>query len=376
MPQTSLLSTRTYSLSLRLLALLGSTLLSLVAGLGLYKIVRASASPVNSSNDYILTFVDALDRPLTEKPGTLKLVFDPFLVYRHAPNQRTSSFTIDQHGFRGGITSDKPKIILLGSSAVFGQDLESDNETLARQLDHRYPTHQFVNAGIVGYLAGQELAMMIHRADPLHPVGYILIDGWNEIFDQYHFARRPADRLGFNNAFFDLENRLASLAAARLGKDLTAPPPAELPSPQDSLDQIARTYVSQVERMATFARARGAFFLWCLQPELSAKKHRTHDEQRALAAWNQAYGYIDRGFPQAFEHLARHSVHSAKQVNVEPIILSHHPTLADSTDSLFIDPVHLSARGNALLAEILVPQIRQVLDASPQPPLPQTDHRE
>jgi hypothetical protein len=238
------------------MTLILSSVLSSTLGWGLYRIVRANPSPPPFNSDYTLTLVDAHGRPLTERPGQLKLQFDPLLLYRNHPRQRTRSFKIDEHGFRGGIKTSLPKVFVLGSSAVFGQELDSDQLTLSAQLEKLDPDHEYVNAGVVGYLSGQELAMMVHVADRFQPVGYILMSGWNEIFDQYHCQRRPVDRLGYNNAFFDLENRLASLAATNLGSPAsTHLQPADLPSPADSLRQIIDHYLLNVDRMNIFALA-------------------------------------------------------------------------------------------------------------------------
>ncbi|MBY0586622.1 hypothetical protein K2X85_05565 [bacterium] len=357
---------RQATISARLSALICSAALSgLVAG-GVYKIVRASAHEDARPNDYTLTFVDANDRPITDKPGTLKLVLDPFVVYRNAPSQKTKSFTIDEHGFRAGMRSDRPKVFLLGGSAVFGQDLERDDQTLSAQLDQRCPTYSFVNAGVVGYLAGQELGFMAHYADEFQPVGYILIDGWNEVFDQYHFAVRPSNRLGFNNAFFDIENRLAQLAASQqTSSPLSVAPMANLPSPERALEQISQNYRSQVERMASFATSRGAFFLWAMQPELAAKNRQNEAEQRSLTAWNKAYGYVDRGFPQAYARLAREAASTAQKRGIAWESLLDHPAITSSTETLFLDPVHLSPRGTEVVSQILKDRIGVMLKASP-----------
>ncbi len=193
---------------------------------------------------------------------------------------------------------------MLGGSAVFGQDLDSDQQTLPAQLEKIDATHEFINAGVVGYLSGQELAMMVHVADRFRPAGYVLMSGWNEIFDQYHFSRRPADRLGYNNAFFDLENRLASLASTHLRLPMTPPQLVPLASLSESLRQIIEVYLLNVDRMADFAGARGAFFLWVIQPELSMKGTRTDDENRAMETFNHAYGYVDKGFPRLTKSLS------------------------------------------------------------------------
>ncbi len=344
----------------RWVALLVSSVLSSTIGWGLYRIVRASPSHPPINTDYTLTFVDAHHRPLTEKPGQLQLQLDPLLLYRNRPRQNTRSFTIDEHGFRGGIQTSLPKVFVLGASAVFGQDLDSDQQTLSAQLGKLDPTYEFINAGVVGYLSGQELAIMVHQADRFRPVGYILMSGWNEIFDQYHFSRRPADRLGYNNAFFDLENRLASLASANLGSTPTPSSPPTLPSPADSLRQIIDQYLLNVDRMADFARARGAFFLWVIQPELSMKKKRTVDEDRALDTFNHAYGYVDRGFPEAYQELVHQSIRHAEQKEIPYIDPMADRRLGDASETLFRDPVHLSSEGNEILAQVLHQALPQI----------------
>jgi hypothetical protein len=342
------------SLRWGLVGLAFSTLFSSLAGWGVYKIVRASAPPVAVNEDYILTFVDADGRPLSDKKGTLQLEHHPFLLYRNRPNQKTKSYSTDEHGLRGAITTHRPKVFLLGSSAVFGQDLDRDDQTLARQMTRRDPTREYVNGGVVGYLAGQEWGLMLHYADPMKPVGYVLIDGWNEIFDQYHFACRPAGRLGFNNAFFEIENRLAALASGSASAPPFPAPPAPPPrDPATSLAEVISQYLQTVEQMVLFARARGAFFLWAPQPELSRKRTRTDAEERSLEGWNKAYGYIDRGFPAAYGQLVDASRQHAQKTDIPWVDTTLDPAIRDRPETLFLDPVHLSARGNEVLAEVL-----------------------
>lgn len=351
-------ASRRWSLRARGGAALVSTAVALAAaGVG-WRFVQAQA-PTRPTGDYALCLVDGAGRPLTELQGTLRLTLDPFTVYRNAPNQRTESYWIDAHGFRGGLgDGTRPRVFLLGGSAAFGQDLPSDEDALPAKLSKEAADVEIVNAAVVGFLAGQELALMVHHLDRFGAAGYVALDGWNEIFDQYHFGGRPDPRLGFNNAFFDVEQRLHERCAALAGRPPQPRPPAAH-DPERTFDALLSDYLDNLERMHAFARARGARFLAAIQPEMGQKRLLTAEERRALDAWNHAYGYVDRDFSGVFARFAERTAQYCASRDIPCVVVGRSPELADSTERLFLDPVHLSPAGSRVVARILAREMEQ-----------------
>src|SRR6188768_2749485 len=126
---------------------------------------------VDQMPGYSPTLVDHAGRALSERPGHVRLVLDPFSGYRNLGNQRATSFTIDENGFRGGFRggADRALAFLLGASTAFGHGVPRDDDTLASVLSRRQGRYRVVNAGVIGYESGQELGLMTHYLDRFGP---------------------------------------------------------------------------------------------------------------------------------------------------------------------------------------------------------------
>lgn len=344
---------RRWSNRSRCLAVAVSSVLSVAASLLCWRLVFAKEPP-RPTSDYALSLVDGAGRPIAEPHGPLRLMLDPFTVYRTAPTQRNSSYSIDDHGFRGGMgDGQRPRVFLLGGSAAFGQDLPGDDDTITANLSSGVPNVEIVNAAVVGFLSGQELALMVHHLDRFHPAGYIVLDGWNELFDQYHFGGRPDGRLGFNNSFFDVENRLHAHHAALTAQTPNPRPNGMTLNREQVFDDVVDEYLANLDRMNDFALARGAHLLVALQPEIAQKRSLTPRERKALDAWNHAYRYVDLGFSATFERLIGRTADFCQSKGIPLVVIGRQAELAETNDELFLDPVHLSAAGSRVVAAIL-----------------------
>lgn len=343
------------------MALIVSSILSAAFGAGLYRLARAEVTRSTPSRDFQLSFEDGHGRPISAQDGPLRLVLDPFTLYRNAPDQRTASYAINQHGFRGPwIESAQEQVFLLGGSTAFGLDLTRDDQTVAGQLENRWPGVTVVNAGVVGYLSGQELALMVHYLDHFTPTGYIVLDGWNELFDQFHFAPRWDGRLGFNNTFFDIENRLHQFHVnqTRIG----SLPPRDLPAADRNayFDTIVDEYVSNVARMHAFATARGAVFLLVPQPELGSKRFPTEEEERALRHYERGYAYRSREFPKHYAELVRRTMKRCRSQGIPAYDLSADARWRDCRQRLYVDAVHWTPAGSSLAAHLIAEECRSL----------------
>lgn len=352
---------RHWSLRTKLTALCVSlTTMILVSAICLRWIWAKPRRPAPHS-DYSLCLVDAAGRILSQRTGVLRLVLDPFTVYRNAPNQRTGSYEIDENGFRGGLGARSgPRVFVLGGSAAFGQDLSSDKDTLTAQLSSRMGSVEFVNAGVVGYLSGQELALLVHYVDSHKPEGVIVFDGWNELFDQWLFGGRPISRLGFNNTFFEVEDRLHVQACASIPVEPTprmAPSEADL---QRIFEEALKSYLSNLEKMNAFARSRGAWFLVAPQPEIGDRCRLTQEETASLRPWNTAYGYTARGFSEAYRVFVDRALAFCSSQDIPAVAVGRDRGFADADTPLFLDPVHLSPAGARVAAGVMSDVIERV----------------
>ncbi len=351
---------RTYAAKL---ALAGVTVGVALGGVGLAGRLLRGKTP-RPEPAYGLQLRDDAGRLLGQPHGPLQMRLDPFTVYRSAPNQCTDHFTIDPQGWRGpGARGAGAAIVLLGGSAVFGQELAGDGETCAAQLEALLPGTPVLNAGVAGFLSGQELAAYVHhlRGTPARAV--VVVDGWNELFDQWQCGPRADERFGFNNTFFQIADRLAAAAPAD-GAALR--PAAAAPDDERYLQKLFDAYAANVHDIQRMAAARGAEFLWALQPELGGKPGPTVEEAKILAGWDRTYGYLRRDFPRRYAWLRARAVEYAAQHRLPCVDVGAEPEFAQAAGvALFHDPVHPNAEGQRRLAAVLARKLGGLPEAGP-----------
>jgi hypothetical protein len=285
---------------------------------------------------------------LSTQKGGLAAVLDPFTFYANYPRQITPHFKIDEHGLRGGIADDsKPKVFLVGGSAAFGYGLESDDQTITGCLNREVPSYTFVNAGVVGYVSGQECVLMITRLDRFKPVAYLLLDGWNDINDS--LGKRP--HLGVNNEFEAFGRRLAeyNIVSDKVGnaREVFAGGRADEVT-DDDIAGVLAVYLANLEKMNAWAGLRGASFCVMFQPLVADREHPT-DVEKSLGRNVQLHAKY-RGFiADAIEFCTGHGIRYCD--------VARRAEFQDSTETLFIDAVHPSAAGQAVLAAIAKTEI-------------------
>lgn len=155
---------------------------------------------------------------------------DPLLGFRLGRSVvaivRDSVYVTNSQGFvstgEARFTVEQPKppgvyrIMVIGGSTVLGQGARTPAENLParlhRELGRRHPRVEVVNAGVGGYVSGQELARALAELLPYAPDVLVLYDGWN---DQYFldvlFRQLPAAVANGLKAptHYELEARLA-----------------------------------------------------------------------------------------------------------------------------------------------------------------------
>lgn len=268
---------------------------------------------------------------------------------------------IDARGHRSApARPGAPKIVALGGSTLFGFGLPSDDTTFAWLLGERFPDHEVVNAGVIGYLSGEELATMVYRFGPDEAVAYVVFDGWNELLDQLYYQRRLDYEFGFNNQFLILEGRLHKLYAEESGIEAEPPPP---PPPEDDgyFDRLCTAYEENLARMHRVALGRGARLLAVLQPELGSKLVRTESEEAAFSESLRVYeGY--ESFPARYAAFrARVRGFCAKR-GILVVDLAEEPAIRDEPAELFYDAVHLNVQGNRIVARIIGEELEKLLE--------------
>jgi GDSL-like Lipase/Acylhydrolase family len=344
------------------LALLAASVgLSAWAGTVLYRLFtkQGSVAPVGALGlAYAPALVDQSGRALSEKRGALKLMIDPFTSYRNLPGQRTDHFSVDADGFRGEVPSDeRPLAAVLGGSATFGLGLEGDADTFVALLNRRRLRYRFANAGVVGFLSGQELGLMVHQIDAFRPRLYVVFDGWNDMFLQL-FPHRRSRVMGFNpDEFGRIQDRLLDHHLEQVPLPEPGPPvdPWVAEYNRDEafrVRQIVSSYVSNLEKMASFARSRGAGLLVVFQPELSCKKALVGSEPAAAELMSR-FDKTHASFPARYRELVDEAAKVCAASGIDCHDLDRGPEVCGSGEELFLDGVHLNRRGQELVAGVI-----------------------
>jgi lysophospholipase L1-like esterase len=335
----------------KLAVLSASVLLALAVGLPIVRHFR-KASKLRPLSPYGLQLVDDAGRPLGKPHGPIKIAFDPFTVYRLAPNHATPKATINEHGGRGPTpTSVGDVVAFLGGSACFGQELAGDDEVFTAVLQRINPNRRWMNFGCPGYHSGQELAFYLHRLRALAPAAVVSLSGWNDVFGAIQGPPRRPGTDGVNGTFFEIRDRLCDYAAGGRGRGASVPPPAV--TRNEGFERACSNYIDDMLDLSRVAKARGAAFLWVVQPELGAKERRTQLENDTLTAWEVHYRYSPAEFTSRYKELRSRAKAAALRHGVPFLDVNESDEWRSQTAMLFADPVHPNAEGHRVLASIL-----------------------
>ncbi len=126
----------------------------------------------------------------------------PFTMFHVQRNYRSAVINTNHLGFRARELNDyvndpRPKIIILGGSAIFGTFSTSDEKTLSAQLEAYLRQHgrdvTCINLGMQGYTSEQEMITLNRIGMRFNPSLVIAIDGWNDVI--HYSANRDLPQL-------------------------------------------------------------------------------------------------------------------------------------------------------------------------------------
>jgi hypothetical protein len=277
--------------------------------------------------------------------------------------------SVDADGFRepGPAAADGRKLaVLLGGSAAFGHYASSNDTTITSYLNRLQRDYFFVNAGVPSWNSTQELMRLSMQIADLRPALVIAYDGANdatladigvdanpprqypagtpEHFDQLEelidAARRPWRRITWRRLLPEIFNRIDKY---------TEPDAPGVPVARPIIDRAASQYINNLERMSAIAQHAGARFIAVFQPIGGL-------HARVTPGAFDAGSFID-------DRMFRDAAMSAKPRDVALVDFS---TVFDrelervpvaeqdiSADTIFVDALHLSDRGNEIIARRL-----------------------
>ncbi|MCP4674790.1 MAG: hypothetical protein GY854_04600 [Deltaproteobacteria bacterium] len=252
------------------------------------------------------------------------------------------SFKINNLGFRSPTLKRKApgtfRVAMVGGSSVW---LGSRNENtivakLARQIRGMGRRVEFINAGIVAGVAGQELSVLVHDLIDLDVDLLISFDGFNDI---YWPITSPKYRIGFPQP---------------LGRRCPSFYPPRRQTNGDGRKRTARaffSYLNAIRKMAMISEAFGIRYLAVLQPSLPYLKYKQMVVGR---------NFQDPGIA-FYENMLEHF----EAANREHKYGAHYISATDwLSQDQFWDNVHFSDEANEIVAERLFDYIISKMNIS------------
>jgi lysophospholipase L1-like esterase len=344
------------------------------------------ANPIGK--DFLLVTQDGRELGQGQRGG-LRLMLTPFTIYENLPDDRIG---INSFGLRGpeiDQTPSRPRIIVIGGSAVYGHGYQ---HTFVTQLGRRRPDCEILNAGVIGYLTSQELALVVFRLLDLQPQLIIAFNGWNDLYDRYWWKRyghSESGHRGVNINFNIIEARLINYRRIRwdptfalletaqsivrnstllsaLGRVLR--PGLEAPAPPDLspavIEEAVAGYIANMTMLRDVSRSRGSRLIVVLQPELGqlltpaeiewAKVEWVKLRELNPEEWDDEYWIT---FPPAYRQFRARAYAGLADAGIAVIDGSSRLKTNGAGSAHFLDPVHLTAAGHSIVAEFLSAEI-------------------
>ncbi len=355
---------------------------------------RTPAPSEDRGGPYDISLTTSDGRMLSPLRGELNLVLAPYTLWKNRPNVRATHFRTNAEGFRGPELADRSdgrrRMIMTGASATFGIGLEADSETIPAALEAGAEGLEVVNAGVVLFQSGQELAYLATELIKHRPDVVVAYDGWADAFDGLYDRSRGGVRHGYNALVAGaLEEMLAAGASSHAGvgesasrfwtallessrvvtevRRRLAPPPAaargvtgmvargerteSMPAPD--FDAALSEYVDNIISMRDVCAGRGVRFVVAFQPELGQKTARSSEEEAMLRRGLGDITTYAAEFSPHYRRFLDRAVTLLEGARVQCVDVSKDARFSQAPETLFCDVVHTNGTGNRVIAQIL-----------------------
>jgi len=310
------------------------------------------------------------------------------LLGQYDPDKpRNKYVNVDRYGFvvtenpRKPSCREKKTVFLFGGSTMANDGVIRDRDTIPSQLSRRlndaFPDicFELYNFGQSGYAVHNELVLL----DALLSRGkipdmVIFYDGVNDLLYRVVDGVPHMNYTSYRDAFrfFDSPCPNVLRLAAGLRRFLALfrlffgppEPPYHLSDDPEVIEKRAAAvlgeYFGVVEHVRKMGEAYGFKTLAFFQPTLfTSGKEKTGEERELLAK-------VERHIPQAGEGFRRGYAAYRRMAPAHAAVARDLTGAFDATDaSVFVDFAHLSPRGNARVADAMLPAVRDAFAATP-----------
>jgi lysophospholipase L1-like esterase len=324
----------------------------------------------------------------SEARGALREQWWSYVYWRLRP-YRGAYININERGIRqtwnasAAPAPDQPKVFMFGGSTMWGWGARDEftipslvSKGLAETMR---PSPWVVNYGETGYVSTQDvitLALELRRGNV--PAVVVFYDGVNDAWAafQSRVAGQPQNEFNRISEFNSRdrlnwrEGLLGNLALFRFARGVMGSVGTD--SPETSRRRflepplataVVDAYLGNVRTVNALARQYGFRAVYFWQPTIFSKTTLSADEARWGLTGARRPG---RGAPafaeeyQAFNGIFRERLRTSKLDNVIDLsgIFENDPR------TIFFDRFHVSEAGNAKLADVMVPRLRQVVKSS------------
>ncbi|MFJ6657092.1 SGNH/GDSL hydrolase family protein [Streptomyces sp. NPDC091377] len=317
----------------------------------------------------------------------------PYVMYFNQPNYRSPVINTDSQGFRfshgekgryalGDECPEGPVSLLMGGSSAFGFGAGSDRTTLSSLLGQE-SGGTWLNLAAPAFNSTQEvLLFLLHRHQLSGVRDVVIFSGLNNLV----VAGLPGADQGYGQFFFsgDFYGELRGVEARRTPISHTAGPATGLrrllpPALSRLLSRPARGDAAppgpplarrieiaadairhDLDRLIDLLAPTGARVSFALQPaphwcgkKLSAEETVLLGDNGSL--WSKVWaGFRPALVEEAHAGYAEAIGRACKERGITFVdVNTSLPLVAEKGEWLFVDPVHLNDRGNALVAEVL-----------------------
>lgn len=258
--------------------------------------------------------------------------------------------------------------VMYGGSTVIGVGAPDDGtipSLLAKRLAESGVPVKVENAGVVSSVTAQDgLAFFESLKDGERPQLAIFYGGINDLISagqnrvgqpynadlrrrEYGLLGRPRDLLRKTFAALFPET------LKRLG--VSRAPGAAAAAPGDLAAAAVDRYAETVKQIAAVARAYDVACLFVWQPVIYGKREMSAYERSQRESYPESVAEL---FRAAYAARRNHPMLAAREdcVDLGALLDGH-------TEPLFLDPFHICERGNAVVADAMLPSVRATLDS-------------